>query len=89
VLAVFFWRRSTAAGAVSSIILGTIVTIAWELFQQYGPPGVKAAIGGIDAIYPALLMSVVSLVVVTLRTRPTITKDDDRSHTRSSARQQT
>ena len=26
VMAVFFWRRSTTAGAVSSIVLGTIVT---------------------------------------------------------------
>ena len=28
VMAVFFWRRSTAAGAVSSIVLGTIITVA-------------------------------------------------------------
>jgi SSS family solute:Na+ symporter/sodium/proline symporter len=88
VLAVFFWRRSTSAGAVSSIILGTIVTVAWELFQQYGSSSAKTAIGGIDAVYPALLVSVLSLVVVSLRTQPTITKDDDRSHSRGSARQQ-
>ncbi len=39
VMAVFFWRRSTTAGAISSIILGTIVTIAWQLFQNYGSAG--------------------------------------------------
>ncbi len=31
-----FWRRSTTAGAITSIILGTIVTVAWQLFQNYG-----------------------------------------------------
>jgi SSS family solute:Na+ symporter/sodium/proline symporter len=89
VLAVFFWRRSTAAGAVSSIVLGTIVTVAWELLQQHGQAQIRSTIGGIDAVYPALLISVFSLVAVSLCTRPTITKDDDRPHTRSPARQQT
>jgi SSS family solute:Na+ symporter/sodium/proline symporter len=88
VLAVFFWRRSSAAGAVSSIVLGTIVTVAWELLQQYGPPEIRSAIGGIDAVYPALLISVFSLIAVSLRTRPTITKDADPPHTRGPARQQ-
>jgi SSS family solute:Na+ symporter len=70
VMAVFFWRRSNSAGAVTSIILGTIVTVAWQLTQQYGSPSMQAKIGDIDAIYPALLCSVVSLVVVSLLTPP-------------------
>jgi SSS family solute:Na+ symporter/sodium/proline symporter len=70
VMAVFFWRRSTTAGAVSSIILGTIVTVAWQLFQQYGSLAVKSAIGGIDAVYPALAASVCSLIAVSLLTPP-------------------
>jgi solute:Na+ symporter, SSS family len=88
VLAVFFWRRSTAAGAVSSIVLGTIVTVVWELLQQFGPSEIRSAIGSIDAVYPALLISVSSLVAVSLRTRPTITKDADPTDTRGAARQQ-
>ncbi len=68
VMAVFFWRRSTTAGAITSIILGTFVTIAWQLLQNYGPLSIKSAIETIDGVYPALLASVVSLVVVSLRT---------------------
>jgi SSS family solute:Na+ symporter/sodium/proline symporter len=60
VLAVFFWRRANAAGAVSSIIVGTVVTVAWNV----------AGIEWLDAVYPALLSSVLCLVVVTLLTAP-------------------
>jgi SSS family solute:Na+ symporter/sodium/proline symporter len=70
VMAVFFWRRSNSAGAVTSIVLGTIVTVAWQLFQQYGSPATQTKIGGIDAIYPALLCSVASLIIVSLLTPP-------------------
>ncbi|RPJ87299.1 MAG: sodium:solute symporter family protein [Acidobacteria bacterium] len=60
VLAVFFWRRANAAGAVSSIIVGTVVTVAWNL----------AGIEWLDAVYPALISSVFCLVVITLVTAP-------------------
>ena len=30
ILAAFFWRRATAAGAVSSIAVGTVVTVFWD-----------------------------------------------------------
>ncbi len=63
VLAVFFWKRATTAGAVTSIVLGTIVTIAWNLAQNtwnFQPD--------VDAVYPALAASVLSLVFVSLAT---------------------
>lgn len=60
VLAVFFWRRANAAGAVTSILVGTAVTVAWNL----------AGIEWFDAVYPALLSSVLCLIVVTLLTAP-------------------
>lgn len=59
VLSVFFWKRATAAAAVSSIVLGTAVTVGWKLM-------------GYDldyAVYPALAASVASLVIVSLSTR--------------------
>jgi solute:Na+ symporter, SSS family len=59
VLAVFFWKRATTQGAVASIALGTVVTVAWNLS---GSPW------GLDAVYPALCASVTSLVVVSLLT---------------------
>ncbi len=60
VLAVFFWRRATAEGAVASIALGTLVTIAWQLFSG----------SDLDAVYPAVAASVASLVGVSLATKP-------------------
>ena len=68
VMAVFFWPRANTAGAISSILLGTVVTIGWELSQQYGPTSWKMSTGSVDAIYPALAASVLSLVVVSLLT---------------------
>ncbi len=59
VLAVFFWKRTTTAGAVTSILLGTVITVVWNL------AGFE-----IDAVYPALGASVASLIVVSLLTAP-------------------
>ena len=60
VMAVFFWRRATTAGAIVSIVLGTAVTIGWNLagFEQD------------QAVYPALGASVLSLLLVSLLTPP-------------------
>lgn len=66
VMAVFFWKRTTAKAAVTSILLGTVVTVGWEMTQKYGPAQIQMAIGGIDAVYPALAASVASLVLVSL-----------------------
>jgi solute:Na+ symporter, SSS family len=68
VMAVFFWKRSTAAGAIASILLGTVVTVAWEMLQQHGPAAVQQQIGSIDAVYPALAVSLASLAIVSLLT---------------------
>jgi len=70
VMAVFFWPRSTTAGAITSILLGTVVTVGWELTQQHGPAQIQALIGNIDAVYPALITSVLSLILVSLFTAP-------------------
>jgi SSS family solute:Na+ symporter len=60
VMAVFFWKRANTAGAVSSIILGTAITVAWNILQ----------IQWLDAVYPALGVSVLALVLVSLATAP-------------------
>ncbi len=70
VMSVFFWRRTTTAGAITSILLGTVVTVCWELLQQHGSPRIQMRIGGIDAVYPALIVSVFCLIVVSLSTPP-------------------
>ena len=58
VMAVFFWKRATTAGAVVSILLGAVVTVGLNL-------------AGYElAIYPALAASLVSLFAVSLLTPP-------------------
>ena len=56
VMAVFFWKRATTAGAIASIALGTVVTVGWNL----------ANIEWLEAVYPALGVSLASLIVVSL-----------------------
>jgi SSS family solute:Na+ symporter/sodium/proline symporter len=65
VLAVFFWRRATTQGAIASIALGTVVTIGWNLAQTLW--GFEK---DVDAVYPALAASAISLIVVSLATPP-------------------
>ncbi len=71
ILAAFFWRRATAAAAVASIAVGTIVTVSWDSVA----PRLPAAIGQRDAIFPALIASLLCLVLVSLfTTAPTQTQ---------------
>jgi SSS family solute:Na+ symporter/sodium/proline symporter len=60
VLAVFFWRRTTTAGAIVSIVLGAVVTIAWCAL------GHEVEL----AVFPALAASVLALIGVSLLTQP-------------------
>ncbi len=68
ILAAFFWRRATAAGAVSSIAAGTFVTVFWDTAFVHGTfPEIVAKR---DAIFPALVASLLCLFVVSLLTKP-------------------
>jgi len=63
-LAVFFWKRATVKGGVSSILGGMTVTIVWEILnKQIGHPPRKN-----PAVYPALICSVFLLITVSLLT---------------------
>ena len=67
VLAAFYSRRANAAGAVSAIGIGTLVTVFWDtdFVHQHLP----AAVAAHDAIFPALLAAILCLVVVSALTR--------------------
>jgi Na+/proline symporter len=92
-VAALFWKRATRAGAIASIILGTVTAIAWaELFKsgRSGRSGtailavfsraespchmdfIKNAlpgyISGLDAVLPAITVSVAALILVSLLT---------------------
>lgn len=69
ILAAFFWRRATAAGAVASIAAGTAVTVLWD--KPFVSQHLPAALAARDAILPALIVSLLCLSVVSLvTTRP-------------------
>lgn len=72
VMGAFFSKRVTAAGAVSSILLGTAVTIFWNLQQialQNGhPTTIPANWLAHDAIFPAMIGSLLALAVVSALT---------------------
>jgi SSS family solute:Na+ symporter len=68
ILAAFFWKRANAAGAVTSIAAGTVITLFWDTpFIHHNIP---AILSDRDAIFPALLVSLVCLVTVSLLTSP-------------------
>lgn len=60
VMAVFFWKRANTAGAISSIVSGTVITVIWNLL----------GIQFLDAVYPALGVSLIALIGVSLATAP-------------------
>ncbi len=68
ILAAFFWKRATAAGAVTSIALGTLVTVGWDapIVARLFPAWVAQR----DAIVPALVVSLLALFAVSLLTPP-------------------
>lgn len=68
ILAAFFWRRATASAAVASIATGTAVTVFWD--TPFIHRTVPAVISDRDAIFPALIASLLCLFVISLLTRP-------------------
>ena len=68
ILAAFYWKRATASAAVASIAAGTFITIFWDTpFVHNTFPTIIAER---DAIFPALLASLLCLFLVSLATRP-------------------
>jgi SSS family solute:Na+ symporter/sodium/proline symporter len=72
ILAAFYSKRVTAWGAVSSIAAGTIITLTWDLdpIQAWIHAHLPAFIGERSAIFPALLASILAMIVVSLFTTP-------------------
>jgi SSS family solute:Na+ symporter/sodium/proline symporter len=62
VLAAFYSRRVTAWGAVAAIASGTVVTLTWDL--HWVKENVPPIIAQRDAIFPALAVALVAMVVV-------------------------
>lgn len=71
ILAAFYSRRATAWGAVSAIAAGTFITVFWDssYVLQHLRAHWPAVIAQRDAIFPALLVSVLCLFVVSALTK--------------------
>jgi len=69
-LAALVWKRATKAGGLASIISGTVVCVFFFIMTKVLPPE-QVPDGdpwGIPLIYPALIASIGSLVIVSLLT---------------------
>jgi len=69
-IAALAWKRATKPAGLISIISGTIVCIALKIMTYFLPPEMVPGDDpfGIPLIYPSLLVSVLSLVVVSYMT---------------------
>jgi len=66
-VAALFWKRATKTGAILSILGGTVTTLIWsELQARAVLPGWS---GGLDAVLPAITVSVLALVLGSLMTQ--------------------
>jgi Na+/proline symporter len=65
-VAALFWKGATKAGAIASIIAGTVTTLLWgEVIKDHLPTQVAE----LDAVLPAITLSVIFLIAVSLFTR--------------------
>lgn len=76
-LAAFFWKGATPAGAVTSMLTGLGTATLWEFWlgsrivewtAQKGWSGVHEFLSNLDAALPAVIVSVLALVLVSLAT---------------------
>ena len=71
-IAALAWKRATKAGGIASIVSGIVVTLGFKIMTYILPerlvPGGDPF--GIPLIYPALAVSVGSLIIVSLLTPP-------------------
>ncbi len=65
-VAALFWKRATKVGAISSILAGTVTTLLWEEAIKVHLP---AEMAKLDAVLPAITLSVICLIVVSLCTK--------------------
>ncbi len=76
-VAAIVWRRATKAGAVASILSGMVVSLVWEEVP-FVRESLPEAVSGLKAVLPAITVSVICLIVVSLLTREE--KPSDRAH---------
>jgi SSS family solute:Na+ symporter len=68
ILAAFYSKRVNAPGAVSAIFAGTFITVFWD--SSFVHNHLPAVLAQRDAIFPALIVAVLCLAVVSALTKP-------------------
>jgi len=66
-VAALFWKRATKHGAIASILVGTVTALAWEE-MTFIKESLPSWAQGLDAVLPAITLSVVALVGISLLT---------------------
>ncbi|MYJ05005.1 MAG: sodium:solute symporter family protein [Acidobacteria bacterium] len=70
-LGALLWKRATRAGGVASILAGMSTTLVWEIIGLVrAVDGEPAYLFGWQTAYPALALSIATLIVVSLLTPP-------------------
>jgi len=64
-VAALLWKRATKAGAISSILAGAVTTLLWEEVIKVH---LSEELAKLDAVLPAITLSVICLIVVSLLT---------------------
>ena len=75
-LGALIWKRATRQGGVASILVGMLTTLGWEVVGlANGVDGVAVYPFGWQTAYPALALSISTLVIVSLATPPPTTAE--------------
>ena len=69
-LGALIWPRATPAGGVASIAVGMLTTLLWEIVALMRGSGDAAYPLGLATVYPALFLSIGTLIIVSLMTKP-------------------
>ena len=67
-VAAIFWKGATKQGAIASILLGTVVALAWEEIDVV-KQNLPASFSNLDAVLPAITISILALVIVSKLTQ--------------------
>jgi len=75
-VAALFWKGATKQGAIASIVSGTVMALAWEE-MDFIKESLPAYLSGLDAVLPAITLSVICLIAVSLLTQKKPTTGGD------------
>jgi len=75
-VAALFWKKATKWGAIASIVSGTAVALVWEEIS-FIKDSLPASLSGLDAVLPAITISVAALFIVSLLTQKHATPLED------------